>query len=233
MYFCLCSGNYADSMISPKSTISLIRFSKLGARPRKIWISKPKVLMRLFALEPFNANSFPVGPVGYGRSVIDAAKKEWTVRSEACRRFCNRYMSKRVIPDTLKDLSKFRDTKMREIDAKCTGKSLSVCYENNLPLLPSHTAPIKQWVFAQQMFGEPSAMADWIKPDWRPVLQELNIPQDRFRCRFDQEDLNLISRWKRMGRTCQLPLPIVKSQLRTRSRPAFQKGKRFEERLCP
>ena len=35
-------------------------------------------------VSPFNDYGFTRGPCEYGRIVIDAAKKEWAVRSEAC-----------------------------------------------------------------------------------------------------------------------------------------------------
>ena len=190
-------------------------FRAKWSKATKDFEQQEKGLDEVVGVAPFNEDDFSRGPREYGRIVIDFAKKEWKDRKEACSNFSNSYMSKREIPNTLRYLSEARDTKVQEFNRLCPGKSLSKCYEKNIPILPSHMAPIKKWIFAQQMFGDPSAMAAWIKPDWRPAIQELNVPQDRFAVASIKKDLNLISRWKTNGKNLPAAIATLRANFNT------------------
>ena len=118
----------------------------------------------------------------YGNQVVHGNRSELMQRLEAFSAFKNNHnlRNRTEILKFIEELKKEKDSAMASLNDHCGEMSLSECYQNNLQALYNKTAPIKKWIFAQKMFSEPAAVAGWIKPDWKPVIQTIDNNGERF-----------------------------------------------------
>lgn len=134
-----------------------------------------------------------------GEGVIDTAKKEWELRSQALGSLTNSGMiSASSIAIPVKQLTDARDAAKSIVDRNCPNKSLTECYSRNHGIFERDIAPVKKGTMAQEMFGSLAGVntGDWFKPDWKLLIRSIANSGTRFAIAPIKKDLNFISRWK-------------------------------------
>ena len=129
-------------------------------------------IREILTVAPFSDYEFQYGPGYYASRIMMNAKEEWDIRKE---------VFKPIFIETLNLLKNARDEAVTKFDFYC-----GECPSRDNMFCSEYAKTIKKWTVAHQMFGAED-IEDWIKPDWKPVIQSL---QGSFAIAPVGEDLN-------------------------------------------
>lgn len=131
----------------------------------------------------------------YVQVVIAEEKQEWEIRKSI---LYNLEIKSNLSYGNTSELENFKTaaTKWLENPAlkNCEEKTINLAFSNNQQQLIQND--IKMWLLAKQMIDGPDSAgnrvrSEYIRPDWKLLVDKLNVPEDRFKLYQISKELNL------------------------------------------